>query len=229
MWHDPEGGEPDFDPPALAEWDLPNWVNGNYDHLGRLEIHPQEILDNMADSNHLGPTHGSPCEYFENEFKGHLYYQRQGGFRREYDAYLMTYTWYTGPGLLLSRQAIGDIRSIEFIFHTPVEDGVVQVWHNNLLMVANPVPTAEDRGRAKAIQNEVLAAFRQDFAIWTSKVPALRIMSVPTERNFKLGRNWYRQFYNPRDRAEDVHRSTDGRHVPIHKLPPYEMSLELEG
>jgi 3-ketosteroid 9alpha-monooxygenase subunit A len=228
MWHDPEGGEPDFDPPSLPEWDRPDWINGAYDHLGRLDIHPQEILDNMADSNHLGPTHGAPCEYFENEFNGHLYYQRQGGFRREYDAYLMTYTWYTGPGLLLSKQAIGDIRSIEFIFHTPVDDGVTQVWHNNLLKASSDAPGEEERSRAAFLQNEVLSAFKQDFDIWRNKMPALQIMSLPTERNFRLGRSWYKQFYNPRERAGEFHATTDGKHIPIHKKPPYEMSLELE-
>lgn len=229
MWHDPEGGEPHFEPPSLPEWDLPNWINGAYDHLGCLPIHPQEILDNMADSNHLGPTHGSPCEYFENEFDGHLYYQRQGGFRREYDAYLMTFTWYTGPGLLISKQGIGAIRSIEFIFHTPVEDGVTRVWHNNLLMASSASPDAEEISRAKQVQDEVLSAFKQDFDIWLSKTPALQIMSLPTERNFKLGRIWYKQFYNIRHRSEEFHKLTDGKHVPIHKKHPYKMARELEG
>lgn len=228
MWHDPEGEDPDFEPPVLAEWDLPNWINGTYDHLGILNTHPQEILDNMADSNHLGPTHGSPCEYFENEFDRHLYYQRQGGFRREYDAYLMTYTWYTGPGLLLSRQAIGDHRSIEFIFHTPVDDGVVKVWHNNLMQFATDQVDDEMRAQAKSMQSEVLAAFAQDFAIWSNKVPALKIMSLPTERNFILGRTWYRQFYNPRSQVAEIHNKVNGRHVPLHKEKPYERSIELE-
>ena len=153
MWHDPEGGDPDYDPPHLAEWDAPDWVNGAYDHLGTLPVHPQEILDNMADSNHLGPTHGSPPEYFENEFRGHVYIQRQGGFRREYDATLSTYTWYTGPGLLLSRQAIGDIRGIEFIFNTPVENGVTRVWHNNLLKVGTTTPGPDEIAAARKMQD----------------------------------------------------------------------------
>jgi 3-ketosteroid 9alpha-monooxygenase subunit A len=229
MWHDPECGEPDFEFSALPEWDAPNWLNGAYDHLGCLEIHPQEILDNMADSNHLGPTHGSPCEYFENEFDGHLYFQRQGGFRREYDSYLMTYTWYTGPGLLLSRQAIGDIRSIEFIFHTPVDDGVTKVWHNNLLRVASEAPGEDDHAQAQMVQRAVLAAFQQDFDIWRNKKPAVRIMGLPTERNFQLGRIWYRQFYNPRNRVDEVHLRVNGKHVPTHKEQPPQISCELEG
>ena len=47
--------------------------------LGVLDIHSQEILDNMADCRHLGPTHGAPSEYFENEINNEIYVQRQGG------------------------------------------------------------------------------------------------------------------------------------------------------
>ncbi|OCC25606.1 (2Fe-2S)-binding protein [Croceicoccus estronivorus] len=228
MWHDPEGGEPDYEPPQLPEWDMPNWINGAYDHLGTLAIHPQEVLDNMADSNHLGPTHGVPCEYFENEFNGHVYQQRQGGFRREYDAYLKTLTWYTGPGLLLSRQSIGDIYGIEFIFHTPVDDGVIKVWHNNLLRVPNDNPGPDEIAAAKAMQGEVLDAFSQDFEIWSRKQPAIGIMGLPTERNFQLGRTWYRQFYNPRNRAAEFQGIAKGRHVPTHKKPADDITRDLE-
>ncbi|MGC5075284.1 hypothetical protein ACPXAC_25645, partial [Escherichia coli] len=55
-WHDPEGGDPDYDLPVLAEWDDPSWVRWTLDDLGTLPCHPQEIIDNMADVAHLGPT-----------------------------------------------------------------------------------------------------------------------------------------------------------------------------
>ncbi|WP_252258583.1 Rieske 2Fe-2S domain-containing protein [Erythrobacter aurantius] len=228
MWHDPEGEPPHYEPPEIPEWTVRDYVNGAYDHLGVLEVHPQEILDNMADSNHLGPTHGSPPEYFENEFDEHVYIQRQGGFRREYNAFLSTYTWYTGPGLLLSRQAIGDIRGVEFIFHTPVDDGTTRVWHNNLFRVGTDNPGPEEVAAAKHMQSEVLAAFAQDFEIWSNKQPAFTIMGVPTERNFTLGRAWYRQFYNPRSEEAQIRKIATGKHVPSHKKPPYEIARELE-
>lgn len=228
MWHDPEGGEPDYEPPHIKEWDAKQWIHGVYDHLGTLPIHPQEILDNMADSNHLGPTHGVPCEYFENEFDRHLYFQRQGGFRREYDAYLMTYTWYTGPGLLISKQSIGDTMIIEFIFNTPVEDGVSRVWHNCLWLAPSDSHSDEDIATARKMQDWVLSAFKQDFDIWSNKRPALTIMSTPAERSFTLGRTWYKQFYNPRARQEEFQEKIQGRHVPIHKQKPFEKSLEME-
>ena len=55
MWHDPEGGPPLFEPPMLREWDDPAWVHWRLDHLEVLQVHGQELMDNMADVQHLGP------------------------------------------------------------------------------------------------------------------------------------------------------------------------------
>ena len=66
-WFDEEGGEPDYAAPSLEQWQDSRWIHWQLDHLGELDIHPQEVLDNMSDIRHLGPTHGAPCEYFENE------------------------------------------------------------------------------------------------------------------------------------------------------------------
>lgn len=228
MWHDPAGGEPDYPAPNLAEWDDPQWVNGHYDHLGELAMHPQEILDNMADAHHLGPTHGAPCEYFENEFDGHVYTQRQGGFHRMYDAYLITKTWYTGPGMLISKQRFGEANGYEFIFHTPIDDGLVKVWHNNLALAPNEKPTDEDIANAKMAQEGALAAFAQDFEIWANKRPALQIMALPVERNFRRGRIWYKQFYNPLEQASEFQEKVNGKHTLKGLAAPGELAATLE-
>ncbi len=228
MWHDPEGGEPNFELPDLAEWDRPEWIAGQYDHLGELNIHPQEILDNMADANHFGPTHGLQNEYFENDYVKQVYIQRQGGFRDEYNAYLTTYTFYTGPGLLVSRQRIGEIQAIEFIFNTPVDQGVTKVWHNNLWKASTTQPTDEDRNQAIEFQAEILSAFAQDFDVWSSKKPALNILTLPIEKNFTLGRTWHRQFYNPRAKEGEFHSKLPERYWPQHKEPAGEIATEYE-
>lgn len=228
MWHSPEGLEPDHQLPEVPVWDDPQWVNGTYDHLGELEMHPQEILDNMADAHHLGPTHGAPCEYFENQYDDHICYQRQGGFHRMYDAYLTTLTWYTGPGLLVSKQRFGPADGYEFIFNTPIEDGKVKAWHNNVSKAFNPVPTDEDIANAKMAQEGALAAFAQDFQIWANKRPAIKIMATPVEGNFRLGRIWYKQFYNPLAKAGEYHEKVNGKHL-LRNLPgPGDLAAELE-
>lgn len=212
VWWDPEGGEPEYDAPFLKEWDDPAWVHWQLDHLGELQIHPQEILDNMADGQHLGPTHGAPCEYFENEFKDHLCIQRQGGWHQLYDCMLTTTTWYTGPGVLLSKQQFGDTLAIELIANTPVDDGVSKVWHAVLHKSPNKVANDEDKAAAKEVQAGALQAFAADFDIWAHKRPATRILQVKTDGPFDKGRVWYKQFYDVKANANKFTDKVNGLH-----------------
>lgn len=70
IWNDPDGGQPDFQIPRLAEWDDPTW---NRWHPTRIEVktHPREIVENVADKAHFQPIHGTHIDYFENKYEGH--------------------------------------------------------------------------------------------------------------------------------------------------------------
>lgn len=146
MWHDMEGGAPDFDLPALSEWDRTGegWVRWTPDHLGTLPIHPQEILDNMSDIAHFAPVHGSTgTVYFENVYDGPIMRQRFGSGHRtlvDSEALLETDTWYTGPGILLCRME-GKHPSLMMICNTPVKDGEVRVWF--AVMAKTPTTTSQ--------------------------------------------------------------------------------------
>ncbi len=215
VWHDPENGEPDFQIPVVPEWDEPSWVQWKIDHMGQLACHSQEVLDNMADLPHLGPVHGSTVEYFENEFRGTTYVQRQGGGHRTLvtkTGMLETDTWYTGPGILMSRMT-GMVDSLMFITNTPVDDGVIQVWHGLLVKSPSAVATPEDVTTARAYQEDSRRAFAQDFEIWGNKRPAFNILQIPTDGPFAKGRIWYRQFYNPRHRAHEFQKQVEGIHT----------------
>ncbi len=201
MWHDPEGGEPEYEPPYLKEWDDPNWMHWDLDHLGEINLHGQEILDNMADAQHLGPTHGAPCEFFENEIKDHFYIQRQGGFHALYQSMLISTTWYTGPGVLLSKQDFGGAITFELICNTPVEDGVSKVWHAALARSENVPPSAADLELKKQVQEGALTAFGADFDIWRNKTAAIKIMQLKSDGPFNKGRIWYQQFYDKKENA----------------------------
>lgn len=210
-WYDPDGRPPEYDAPLLTQWDDPQWVQWELDHLGELAIHPQEILDNMADSRHLGPTHGAPCEYFENEFRDQVYIQRQGGPMQLYNTYLYTTTWYTGPGLLLSKQVFGDSVMFELIANTPVDDGLVKCWHAVLYKGTSNPASAEDREAAKQFQANALEAFGADFNVWKFKRPALKIMQMKTDGPFRTGRQWYSQFYASADDAAKIRTEVNGK------------------
>lgn len=230
MWFDPQQQDPDYPPPQLQEWQDPAWIHWQLDHLGELDLHPQEILDNMADARHLGPTHDAPCEYFETEFKEHIYIQRQGGWHHAYDKPLYSTTWYTGPGVLLSKQLFGNVNCYEFIANTPVEDGRVKVWHGVLSQTNNIPATEKDKAAARDIQAGALATFAADFDIWQHKRPATRIIQLPGDGPFAKGRLWYKQFYQSREESAKTHDQLHGQfHVNGLAQPSIESRLIEEG
>ena len=227
-WFDPDDREPDYAAPFLKEWDDPQWVNWELDHLGELSIHPQEILDNMADVRHLGPTHGAPSEYFENELKDHVCIQRQGGPMQLYDTYLYTTTWYTGPGILLSKQVFAGNVIFELIANTPVDDGVVKCWHGILFRGSEGGATDADRAAAKAAQAGALEAFGADFNVWKYKRPALKIMQLKTDGPFRTNRKWYSQFYATPEGARAIQAELNGFHYTQGMATPAEANHNID-
>jgi 3-ketosteroid 9alpha-monooxygenase subunit A len=230
VWHDPEDGEPEYALPDLPEWDDPQWVRWEIDHLGELASHPQEIVDNICDIAHLGPIHGSTLEYFENEFRDHLAIQRQGGGHKtlvEGNAMLETDTWYTGPGILLSR-VTGLYDAIMYITHTPVEDGRVKAWHA-LMVKAESSPAGEsDVAAAREYQEASRLAFLQDFEVWSSKLPATQILQLKSDGPYHKARQWYGQFYNPRAEAPARQAKVNGVYT-VKWMPPAPAGVASQG
>jgi 3-ketosteroid 9alpha-monooxygenase subunit A len=197
--------------------------------LGELDVHPQEILDNMSDIRHLGPTHGAPAEYFENQAKDHLYIQRQGGPMQLYGGVMLyTSTWYTGPGILLSKQVFGDALQYEFIANTPVDDGVSKCWHGCLVKASSTEITEEDREMARQSQAGALGAFATDFQIWRHKKPALTIMQLKTDGPFRIGRKWYSQFYAARENVAAIQAEVNGSHLVTGVASPEEANHAID-
>ncbi len=214
MWHDPEGGAPDYELPAIPEWEEQRWINWTIDHLGELDIHPQEVLDNMADAPHLGPIHGSTLKYFENEMRDHIVIQRQGGGHKtlaQDNTLLETDTFYTGPGILLSRLT-GFYDALMLITHTPIEDGTIKAWHALLVKSESENPSAEEVEAARGFQASSLAAFNQDFDVWRAKAPIFQIMQIKSDGPFHKVREWYRQFYNPREESAERQAKVNGKY-----------------
>jgi 3-ketosteroid 9alpha-monooxygenase subunit A len=226
VWHDPEGGEPEWSHPSLPQWDDKSWVRGHWDHLGQLNQHPQEVIDNIADYGHLSPIHGSTVDRFEVEFKGHTVTQRQCGGHRTLTsadgsgAVLHTDTTYHGPGVLIS-YLTGMFETILLITHTPIDDGSIKVWHS--LIVKSPFANAEvttaDLVAARQYQESSRLAFAQDFEVWTNKGPCLNGLFIPSDGPFMKVRVWYKQFYNPRATKQEYIDQCEGMYVPKGAVP----------
>lgn len=211
MWHDPEGGDPDYDLPALDEWDDPAWVRWEVDHLGEMDTHPIEIVDNMVDKAHFTPIHGSAeAEYFENVFKDHVVVQDfAAGHRTLAEQALLTYTWYTGPAILRSRMD-GDHPSIIQITHTPIDDGRIRAWHALLVKSADPENPEQGVAMAREYQEQSRLSLMQDYEIWAHKRPTFQHLKVMGDGPFGQLRRWYQQFYVPRKKAAEIQQKVNG-------------------
>ncbi len=214
-WHDPEERAPDFDLPDIPEWHDPAWIACEWDDLGTLPVHPQEITDNLVDARHFGPIHGQRMVYFESVFDGVVGWQYSSGGHETMvagdDGVMDVAACYQGPGLLVARYA-GETDAVQLVFHTPREDGVTQIWHGLITRAKAVPPDAGDIAVNRQYHDVGLAAFSQDFAIWQSKAPAVQIMRMPGDGPFHRGRAWYRQFYNPRARADEFQTRANGAH-----------------
>jgi len=216
-WHDPEGKEPDYDLPEIPEWDNPYYVRWKFDILGAMNMHQVEVVDNICDIQHLLPIHASHQSYFENIIRGHMAWQLMGGKHEllgSSTAISEFCTYYTGPGILISR-FIGDNQndSIMFITHTPIDDGSVFVWHAVLSKSAERKPNDEDIAAAREYQRMSRDAFAQDFEIWSNKAPCFQPMRLPRDGNFQKVRTWYKQFYAPRADVGEILKRCEGRYV----------------
>ncbi|OFB35870.1 hypothetical protein BA059_27400 [Mycolicibacterium sp. (ex Dasyatis americana)] len=227
-WNDPEGLDPDFDVPDIPEWDDPAWMRWtSVDHLADLPCHPIEVFDNNSDYAHLAYLHGGGARIYENEVDGVVYRQRQslvaesseglGAFDRDLgdDAvHVTTENGYVGPGLNLAR--FTELGAVQLIATTPTDDGAARLWQ--CAMVKRPEGVTDQQAA------QLLSGINQGFAhglgaqdgeVWVNKKPAIKIMQMPTDGPFRVGRTWYSQFFNPRRRAETIL----GPIVGLHHVP----------
>lgn len=214
-WYDPEGLEPEYKLPDISEkWGKPDWVKWRVDYMGQIELHPIEALDNMVDKAHFIPIHGSMnLQKFENTFEDHKCYQIfSAGHKTLSDDILDTFTYYTGPGLLISEME-GYFNSFMFITNTQVDEGVTKVWNGLMVQTPSNPTSAEDLTGAKAYQQSSYEAFLQDFDIWKHKRPAVQPLQIIGDGPFGKLRQWGSQFYRPRAEAQKVKDSVNGHYV----------------
>jgi len=121
-------------------------------------------------------------------------------------------TWYTGPGLLLSRMN-GYYNSLMMICHTPIEDGQVRAWHGLMVEPPNFPMNDDDKAAVPAFQEGSKMALLQDFDVWANKAPCLSIMQVVGDGPFGKARLWYKQFYNPRKDVKDYQAKSNGHWI----------------
>ena len=211
MWHDEEGNKPDYQPTPLPEWEDTSWINWKIDHLGVLPVHGAEVVDNIIDKSHLAPIHGSSdMEVFEVIYDDHkVSAELAAGHRTLADIVLKNDTWYTGPGILMSRMQ-GHFPSIMLVCNTPVEDGTSRAWHGCLVKASTEIPSDEEVKNAKEFQEFSKLALMQDFDVWANKRACIQHMQVIGDGPFGKQRTWYSQFFNPLSEAKSCQEKVNG-------------------
>ena len=92
------------------------------------------------------------------------------------------------------------------------EDGTIKAWHALLVKSESENPSAEEVEAARGFQASSLAAFNQDFDVWRAKAPIFQIMQIKSDGPFHKVREWYRQFYNPREESAERQAKVNGKY-----------------
>lgn len=199
VWFDPEHGEPDYEIPDLADYSDPQWVPWT---IVRRDINtvPLEIVDNIADSAHLGPVHQSWPRVFEVEFNGHQAIQTQFASHETLTdvpgGEMKTVATYHGPSYLLT-SIEGRYRSWMLLAHTPIDTTRVAVWYGLMIRSDDGVtPEFMEIADEYAAAGQVSAY--QDVDIWENKSLSERPALCRDDGPILDARRWYSQFLKPR-------------------------------
>lgn len=215
LWHDPQGGPPAYDIPALAEYGDPEWTPWISRRL-ELKTHPREIIENVADKAHFVYVHGfKEILEFSNHYEGHLATQVMKGLS-EFGSTSETTATYYGPAYQITwMDSIFESRLLNA--NTPIDGEHVHLWFGVMLKRAPitadtkmmlemlfekqevHVGTEISDDHLQAIQQLYVEAtrkgFDEDVAIWEHKL--FRTDPVLCDGDGPLAklRRWYSQFY----------------------------------
>ena len=218
VWHDPEGGEPDYEIPLLEECGQPGWTDW---HMRRLEIqtHPREIIENVADVAHFKFVHKLEKVFaFDNLYEGHCATQLMHGASPGGE--LRTRATYFGPAYQLTwMDGTFEVRLTNA--NTPVDEHTVHLWFGVMIKFDNLGQAQVDKVRASMalmglpdfnldagsvgmIHEGYVAAtqagYYEDVQIWEHKLFREQPLLCDGDGPISKCRKWYAQFYQ--DRAE---------------------------
>ena len=222
LWHDPDGGDPDYELPDIPNWGEADWGEWQF-RRSRVATQGKEIIENIADKAHFAFVHGGVPIDFDVTFEGHTVSQfarirtnpdgvrivpsaapdwwkqhfanpdREPGFSEGRATYY-------GPAVMYFESSMRafevDFRTVWLNFHVPVNGDEVDLCSGVIMAPIgdDPIP-AEFRAMYPEIAH---LAFAQDIEIWRDKVyRAEPILSDADGPILKL-RRWYDQFYRSR-------------------------------
>jgi hypothetical protein len=169
VWHDREKGEPDWEIPALEEWEDEKFLPWKFAKL-QIKTPPLAIAENLADAGHFIPVHNThPVPgSFSNTYTDHVGQQKikavaypvHGGK----DEFSSTATYY-GPAYQVTKMH-GKGLGVIINAHTPIDD-------DNLMLRFGVSMKASEGMSDELIEhfiNNMRDGYLQDVQIWENKI-----------------------------------------------------------
>jgi 3-ketosteroid 9alpha-monooxygenase subunit A len=193
LWFDPQGGAPDWDPPAFSEMNgAPGWTQW-YVKRWRVRTQGKEIIENLVDGPHFAVVHQAPLEDFTVSFDGRIarHVSHIGGHPTL--GRIRTTATYYGPALQYIDME-GSLRSCQVNFHTPVDHHHVDLCY--AIKLARDPALADTDTIAREYAGFAHAAFEQDIRIWENKIYRPNPLLCESDGPLFELRHWYRQFFD---------------------------------
>lgn len=203
VWHDRDKGPPEWEVPDIegardgaGDGASDAWTPWNHGII-QIKTHPHAIAENVADSGHFIPVHGTHVDDFQNIYDGHTATQIAKGVAYPLgggkDRFENRATYY-GPGFQISEMS-GFFESRLLNAHTPIEENLLDLRFAVLLKKTQD----EEQMRTysdKYVEN-LREGFFQDVRIWEHKRYVDRPVLCDGDGPIMKLRKWYRQFYEP--------------------------------
>ena len=198
IWHDRDGGSPDWEIPLMDNHGSSDWTPW-YENQITVKTHPREIVENVADSAHFPVVHRTNVDVFENHYEAHMATQHtvgtatppQGGV----DNFDIRATYY-GPAFQYSDMQ-GYLHSRLFLAHTPVSENELHLRFAVSLKRSGP----KTEEFAKFYVENLRLGFHEDIEIWENKVFRERPRLCDGDGPIGKLRLWYSQFYDQKPEA----------------------------
>lgn len=204
VWNDPEGNLPYYEVPVMEECSSDEWMPWVVDTM-HIPVHPQELVDNVADKAHFGPVHGAPIVNFENIFQGHTATQiMEGTSERLGKDLLKTEATYYGPAYQITKM-VGDVETRLLNCQAPIDGKSFDLRFGVMVKRIPGMSDEEMKGIAEAYVAAAQEAFYEDVAIWKTKTFIAKPVLCDGDGPVNKLRKWYGQFYtNVADLPEDL-------------------------
>ena len=208
IWHDHEGGEPEYDVPVLDEYGTSGWTPRWHRFKITIKTHPREVIENVVDKGHLLPIHGYDVDNWLPMWNRHMCGELMWGTHTRLAADVQDDKLYVrnitlGPAYQYTWQIqdSGQFDSCILTSWCPIDETTLEYWFGVIVRADAKQFTPEMlEAAAESYCKASYDAFMEDVYIWERKLYRPLPLLCANDGPIAKLRRWYMQFYT--DRAE---------------------------